>query len=132
MGRLFLDDLGGKRIYCCVHCKTYLTHKGELVSNRFTGSTGRAYLFEKVVNLEYSEIQSRMMITGKHLVRDVMCKSCKNRLGWMYEYAIEEDQRYKESRVILEKALIEERDGIPDPLKISMSSSASIASTHSS
>ncbi|KAK0400365.1 hypothetical protein QR680_003463 [Steinernema hermaphroditum] len=119
MGRLFLDDLGGRRIYCCNQCKTYLTHKGELVSNRFTGSTGRAYLFEKVVNLEYSEIQQRMMITGKHLVRDVMCKQCKSRLGWMYEYAMEEGQRYKESRVILEKALIEERD-------------ASAASTHSS
>ena len=28
-------------------------NKGELISTRFTGATGRAYLFSKVVNLNY-------------------------------------------------------------------------------
>lgn len=40
----------------------------------------------------------------------------QSKLGWMYEYAFEESQRYKESKVILECALINEMPGIPDPL----------------
>lgn len=54
---------------------------------------GRAYLFKKVVNLTYTNIQDRVMLTGRHMVRDVMCKNCKAKLGWMYEYATEESQK---------------------------------------
>ena len=51
------------------------------------------------------------MLTGRHWVRDVYCKKCNDKLGWMYEFALEETQRYKEAHVILEKALIREKDG---------------------
>lgn len=54
------------------------------------------------------------MLTGRHMVRDVMCKNCKTKLGWMYEFATEESQRYKEGRVILEHALISESEGFND------------------
>jgi len=47
-------------------------------------------------------------------VRDVYCKKCEEKLGWMYEFAMEEQQRYKESRVILERALVKERDGFEE------------------
>lgn len=55
------------------------------------------------------------MLTGRHMVRDVMCKNCKAKLGWMYEFATEEQQKYKEGRVILEYALITEAEGFLDP-----------------
>ncbi len=48
------------------------------------------------------------------MVRDVNCKSCDTKLGWTYEFAIEEEQRYKEGRVILERALLTESDGIDE------------------
>lgn len=47
-------------------------------------------------------------------VRDVACKSCEVKLGWMYEFATEENQRYKEGRVILERALVTESDGMEE------------------
>lgn len=53
----------------------------------------------------------QMMLTGRHFVRDISCKKCDTKLGWMYEFATEETQRYKEGRVILERALINEVDG---------------------
>lgn len=53
----------------------------------------------------------KVMLTGRHFVRDVFCKKCSVKLGWMYEYACEETQRYKEGNVILEKALISESAG---------------------
>ena len=42
------------------------------------------------------------------------CKFCDCKLGWMYEFATEENQRYKEGRVILERALVTESDGMED------------------
>ena len=61
--------------------------------------------------LSYSDVQDRVMLTGRHIVRDVACKSCSQKLGWVYEFATEENQRYKEGRVILERALVTEQDG---------------------
>lgn len=65
----------------------------------------------QVVNLQQSEVQDRVMLTGRHMVRDVSCKNCNSKLGWMYEFATEESQRYKEGRVILERALVRESEG---------------------
>ncbi|KAK9869948.1 hypothetical protein WA026_006046 [Henosepilachna vigintioctopunctata] len=114
MGKIFLEHTGGNRVFSCARCETHLTNRSELISTRFTGATGRAFLFNKVVNLTYSENQDRVMLTGRHMVRDVCCKSCNTKLGWMYEYATEENQRYKEGRVILERALVTESDGIEE------------------
>ncbi|XP_023338858.1 protein yippee-like 5 [Eurytemora carolleeae] len=116
MGRVFLEHCGGSRLFSCNNCDTVLTNRGELISTRFTGATGRAYLFGKVVNLKYSEVQDRVMLTGRHMVRDVFCKNCDAKLGWMYEFATEDNQRYKEGRVILERALVNETDGIDEHL----------------
>ena len=55
-----------------------------------------------------------MMLTGRHIVRDVTCKKCDAKLGWMYEFATEDGQRYKEGRVILERAMVTEIDGIEE------------------
>ena len=100
-----------------------------MISTRFTGATGRAFLFNKVrrdlgrlqvnsttqvVNLNLSEVMDRVMLTGRHMVRDVYCKNCDAKLGWMYEFATEDNQRYKEGRVILERALVQECDGIDE------------------
>lgn len=67
-----------------------------------------------IVLLLYSEVQDRVMLTGRHMVRDVSCKNCDTKLGWIYEFATEENQRYKEGRVILERALVTESDGIEE------------------
>ncbi|XP_076306043.1 protein yippee-like 5 [Tachypleus tridentatus] len=114
MGRIFLSHIGGSRLFCCASCDTILTNRSELISTRFTGATGRAFLFNRVVNLNYSEIQDRVMLTGRHMVRDVACKNCDTKLGWIYEFATEENQRYKEGRVILERALVTETSGIDE------------------
>lgn len=114
MGRIFLENLGGARIYSCAACDTYLSNKSEIVSTRFTGATGRAFLFNRVVNLIASEVQDRQMLTGRHMVRDVSCKNCETKIGWIYEFALDEPQRYKEGKVILERALITESEGLDE------------------
>ncbi|CAG2161481.1 unnamed protein product [Oppiella nova] len=114
MGRIFLEHMGGVRLFSCASCDTVLTNRHELISTRFTGATGRAFLFNRVVNLNYSEVQDRVMLTGRHMVRDVSCKNCDTKLGWIYEFATEENQRYKEGKVILERALVTESDGMEE------------------
>ena len=116
MGRIFLKHLGGSRLFSCAGCDTPLTNRSELISTRFTGATGRAFLFNRVVNLNYSEVQDRVMLTGRHMVRDVSCKNCDAKLGWIYEFATEENQRYKEGRVILERALVTESESFDDSI----------------
>ena len=68
------------------------------------------------------------MLTGRHIVRDVSCKSCDVKLGWIYEYATEESQRYKEGRVILERALVTETNGLPTESVVTSSASSVVSS----
>lgn len=53
MGVIFLEHIGGTRLFSCASCDTNLTNRDQLISTRFTGATGRAFLFNKVVNLKY-------------------------------------------------------------------------------
>jgi hypothetical protein len=47
---------------------------------------------------------SRLLITGLHTVADIYCSCCQQVLGWKYEQAFEESQKYKEGKYIIEKA----------------------------
>lgn len=58
MGRVFLKHIGGQRLYVCASCETPLTNRNQLLSTRFTGATGRAFLFNNVVNLSYRFVNS--------------------------------------------------------------------------
>ncbi|CAB1331059.1 unnamed protein product [Coregonus sp. 'balchen'] len=98
MGRIFLDHIGGTRLFACANCDTILTNRSERISTRFTGATDRAFLFN-------NEVQDCVMLTGRHMVRD---------LGWIYEFATEDSQRYKEGRVILERPLVRESEGFEE------------------
>ncbi|KAF8072466.1 ypel3 [Scenedesmus sp. PABB004] len=69
----------------------------------FQGRRGRAYLFNSVVNVSLGPKEDRMLITGLHTVADIFCTVCNTNLGWKYEMAFEEGQKYKEGKFILEK-----------------------------
>ena len=72
------------------------------------------------------------MLTGRHMVRDVSCKACDAKLGWVYEYATDDAQRYKEGRVILERALVTEVESFDDSaLPIPPSNSVAISNNNS-
>jgi hypothetical protein len=46
------------------------------------------------------------MSSGLHTVCDVFCNFCLKRLGWKYERAYDEKNKFKEGKYILERALI--------------------------
>ena len=53
-------------------------------------------------------------MTGKHIIRGISCKKCESSLGWMYEFAFEDDQKFKEGKFLLEKASVSWSDGIEE------------------
>ena len=78
------------------------------MSKQFQGQHGIAYLMDKVVNVFGGISRERQMTTGLHVVKDVFCIGCRQLLGWQYELAYEESQKYKEGKYILEKELVSE------------------------
>lgn len=113
------------RVYGCRECKTHLaTHEDILsrvewlppdglqlptdfaLTQNFRGQHGKAFLFDNVVNIASSEASERSMTTGRHIVRDIMCKQCKATVGWKYDKAFETSEKYKEGKYILEAELL--------------------------
>lgn len=110
MGRLFVMHLEGK-VYSCKHCHTHLGLSSDIISKSFHCKHGKAYLFNKVVNVTSGVKEDRMMITGMHTVSDIFCVGCGSIVGWKYEAAHEKSQRYKEGKFILERYKVSGPDG---------------------
>ncbi|KAL0426253.1 UNVERIFIED_CONTAM: protein yippee-like [Sesamum latifolium] len=72
---------------------------------------GKAYLFDKVVNVTVGEKEERMMMTGMHTVVDIFCVACGSIVGWKYEAAHEKSQKYKVGKFILERFKVLGPDG---------------------
>lgn len=90
------------RTYSCIHCRAHLANHDELISKLFQGNHGRAYLFNKVVNIGCKQAVQRELLTGLHAVADIYCDSCETTLGWKYEQAFVPSQKYKEGKYIIE------------------------------
>ncbi|KAI9889273.1 MAG: hypothetical protein M1814_005648 [Vezdaea aestivalis] len=106
MGLVYNVYISSERVYGCKTCKTHLADHDDIISKNFRGQHGKAYLFHSVVNVESSEAVERSMTTGKHIVRDIGCRQCKETVGWKYDTAYEESEKYKEGMFILEAELL--------------------------
>jgi len=106
MGLQYNTYLTSQKIYGCKKCKTHLARSEEIVSRAFRGQHGKAYLFDKVVNIIDGNPEERTMTTGRHIVRDIKCCACESIVGWKYDRAYEQSEAYKEGKFILEYELL--------------------------
>lgn len=106
MGLAYNTYLDSNKIYGCKNCKAHLANHEEIISRNFRGQHGKAYLFNTVVNVDAGEPSERSMTTGRHIVRDITCKQCKETVGWKYDRAYESSEKYKEGKFILEAELL--------------------------
>ncbi|PMB65479.1 Protein yippee-like 1 [Beauveria bassiana] len=131
MGLSYNTYLNGTKIYGCKSCKAHLANHEDIISRaaagaeqmpsqsqlqsiitidtdslNFRGQHGKAYLFHSVVNIETGEPSERNMTTGRHVVCDITCRQCKETVGWKYDKAYENSQKYKEGKFILEAELL--------------------------
>jgi Yippee zinc-binding/DNA-binding /Mis18, centromere assembly len=49
----------------------------------------------------------RNMTTGRHVVRDIICRQCNETVGWKYDKPCEASEKYKEGKFILEAELLQ-------------------------
>jgi len=105
MGKIYKQYLAGDRVFCCKVCASHLA-LDEIVSKGFQGKHGRAFLFSRVVNVSTGPLEERMLITGLHIVCDIHCIVCQTTVGWKYEEAYEENQKYKVGKFIVERAMM--------------------------
>lgn len=106
MGIAYNVYLTSNKIFGCKHCKTHLADYDDIISRNFRGQHGKAYLFNTVVNVTASDAVERSMTTGRHVVRDIACRQCKETVGWKYDKAYENSEKYKEGKFILEEELL--------------------------
>ena len=108
----------------CAKCSTDVCLTSQIISKGFTGRHGRAYLVSPspvlsgstrvskaanhlcLANTKTDAPSSRQLVTGVHTVSDVRCALCGSMLGWKYDGAEEESQRYKVGKYILETKMI--------------------------
>ena len=105
----------------CARCATDLCLSSQIISKGFTGRHGRAYLVSPsltsrndcpaymdqtlatcLANTHVHSPMPRQLVTGAHTVCDVSCAFCGSLIGWKYEDAEEESQKYKIGKYILE------------------------------
>ncbi|XP_048319814.1 protein yippee-like At4g27745 isoform X1 [Ziziphus jujuba] len=104
------DLVIGPRLYSCCNCRNHVALHDDVISKAFQGRNGRAFLFSHAMNVMVGPKEDRHLMTGLHTVADVYCSDCHEVLGWKYERAYEETQKYKEGKFILEKSKIVKED----------------------
>jgi hypothetical protein len=67
------------------------------------------------VNFTRGPAMSRQLLTGAHVVADIYCLQCQTKIGWMYDDATNEEQKYKIGKLVLELALIARRGHEVEP-----------------
>ncbi|RMZ84487.1 hypothetical protein DV738_g675, partial [Chaetothyriales sp. CBS 135597] len=106
MGLSYNEYLNSAKVFGCRNCKTHLADFDDIISRNFRGQHGKAFLFSSVVNVRQGEAMERNMTTGRHIVRDIICKQCGETVGWKYDKAYEASEKYKENKFILESELL--------------------------
>ncbi|XVF53143.1 hypothetical protein PTKIN_Ptkin05aG0076800 [Pterospermum kingtungense] len=101
-----MAEMVGPRLYSCCNCRNQVALHDDVISKSFQGRHGRAFLFSHAMNVMVGPKEDRQLMTGLHTVADVYCCDCREVLGWKYERAYEETQKYKEGKFILEKSKI--------------------------
>mmetsp|Transcript_15216 Transcript_15216/g.14796 ORF Transcript_15216/g.14796 Transcript_15216/m.14796 type:complete len:179 (-) Transcript_15216:42-578(-) len=84
MGRLYLQYSDDEEFYVCSECKTHLCSVNSLISKDFTAQSGKAYLFDQVLNMSAGAPYQEHLRTGLHIIRKVFCNVCVQVVGWTY------------------------------------------------
>ncbi|KAJ1692703.1 Protein yippee-like [Rhynchospora pubera] len=100
------NEIVGPRVYSCSNCRNHVCLHDDIISKAFQGRNSRAFLFSHAMNIVVGPKEDRQLMTGLHTVADIYCRDCREVLGWKYERAYEETQKYKEGKFIFEKSKI--------------------------
>lgn len=81
--------------YFCRNCENPLALGEDLISKKFVGASGPAFMFSHAMNVVVGPKIGRKLITGSYVVADVMCSKCGETLGWKYVETFDLKQSHK-------------------------------------
>lgn len=95
------------QIIICRTCSTHLCLSSLILSDNFVGSSGPAYLVDKLINYHPDpEAVETKMRTGTYVICNVKCHQCSTKLGWVYRKAYDAQEAYKEGKFVIEEKYI--------------------------
>lgn len=95
------------QIIICKECSGHLCLSNLIISDSFSGSSGPAYLVDKLINyVTEDKIEETEMKTGTYLIKKVRCKQCNTIFGWTYKKSFLYRESYKEGKFVIERAYL--------------------------
>lgn len=95
------------QIIVCNECLSHLCLSSLVLSDRFSGLSGDAYLVDKLINVQPDGMdQETRMKTGVYLINKIHCRQCFTVLGWVYKKLFSYSESYKEGKFVIEKKFI--------------------------
>lgn len=102
-------DSEDTQIIVCSQCLSHLCLSNLIISDKFRGSSGDAYLVDKLINVQPDDNdQETQMLTGVYVINKVRCSQCRTNLGWLYKKLANYSEAFKEGKYVIEKLYIRE------------------------
>ncbi|KAI3843344.1 hypothetical protein MKX03_030445 [Papaver bracteatum] len=101
-----VDNMMEPRLYSCFHCRNIVSCHEDIMAKTFVypgvyaGVWRTSFLFSHAMNVLIGTKGKANLITGQHVVADISCSDCKKVLGWKYESAVPESEKYKEGKFV--------------------------------
>lgn len=98
---------GETQIIVCTECLSHLCLSSLVISDKFWGLSGEAYLVDKLINVLPDNVDCEtQMKTGLYVINKVRCQQCSTTLGWMYKKSYSGSEAYKEGKYVIERKYI--------------------------
>lgn len=95
------------QIIVCNECLSHLCLSSLVLSDKFWGLSGDAFLVDKLINVQPDhKDQETPMKTGIYLINKIRCQQCFTSLGWLYKKLFKYSESYKEGKYVIEKKYI--------------------------
>lgn len=108
MGKLHLVRLEeSPELFTCAKCGAHFCSANDVVSKNFQGKNGKAFLVARCDNVALGAQENKVLMTGLHIVRDAICVGCNTVVGWSYDYAHDEKERYKTLKFVIERIMFD-------------------------
>lgn len=95
------------QIIVCTNCLSHLCLSSLVISDKFWGLSGEAYLVDQLINVQHdsSDLETQMK-TGTYVINKVKCGQCLTSLGWIYKKSYSASESYKEGKYVIERKFI--------------------------
>ena len=95
------------QIIVCTECLSHLCLSSLVISDKFWGQSGEAYLVDQLINVlcAMDDLETQMK-TGLYVINKIKCQQCSSPLGWVYKKSHNISEAYKEGKFVIERKYI--------------------------